>query len=166
MARGTFFITSRAQFPVFQTERSPELFLDVLQSYRQQEKFSLHAFVIMPDHIHVILTLSEGVTIERSVQYLKGSFSFRAKREIGIEHRIWQPKYYDRRVRDQEECAAVLRYLEQNPVKRGLAERASEFPFSSANPRFLGRLDEFPEEFEIMEHKRLKAHSSGICPSD
>ena len=72
MAQGTFFITSRTQTPLFQTERSSELFLDVVQSYRRQNKFLLHAFVIMPDHFHIILTPSEGVTLERSIQYLKG----------------------------------------------------------------------------------------------
>ena len=158
MAHGTFFITSRAQIPVFQTERSAGLFLDVLQSYRRQQKFNLHAFVIMPDHFHVILAPAKGVTLERSVQYLKGGFSFRAKRELGIHSRIWQPKYHDRRIRDQADCAAFLGYLENNPVKRGLTETPSEFPYSSANPRFIGLLDEFPEELSGVRPQRLKAN--------
>ena len=92
MPQGTFFITSRTQTPVFQTERCAELFLDVMQSYRRQCKFMLHAFVVMPDHFHIILTPLEGVTLERSVQYVKGGFSFRAKREIGIQRGLCQPK--------------------------------------------------------------------------
>jgi putative transposase len=148
MAQGTFFITSRTQTPMFQTKPNAELFLDVMQSYRRQHKFLLHAFVLMPDHFHIILTPSEGVTLERSVQYLKGGFSFRAKRELGIQREIWQPKYHDRRIRDRKECVALLGYLEDNPVKRGLAKTPSEFPFSSANPRFMGSLDEFPGKFE------------------
>ncbi len=157
MAQGTFFITSRTQTPIFQTERSAELFLDVMQSYRRQHKFLLHAFVVMPDHFHIILTPSEGVTLERSVQYLKGGFSFRAKRELAIQREIWQPKYHDRRIRDGEECTALLRYLEDNPVKRGLAETSSEFPFSSANPRFIGAsaLDGLPEQLRSLQTQRL-----------
>ena len=152
MTQGTFFITSRTQAPVFQTERSAELFLDVVQSYRRQHKFMLHAFVVMPDHFHIILTPSEGVTLERSVQYLKGGFSFRAKMELGIQREIWQPKYHDRRIRDREECAALLRYLEYNPVKRRLAETSHGYPFSSVNPRFIGvnALDEFSEELRSL----------------
>lgn len=114
MAQGTFFITSRAQTPVFQTERSAELFLDVLQSYRRQHKFRLHAFVVMPDHFHIILTPSEGVTLERCVQYVKGGFSFRAKREIGIQRGLWQPKYHDRRIRDRKNvlsCSATWKTI-------------------------------------------------------
>lgn len=148
MGHGTFFITSRAQTPIFQTERTAELFLGVMQSYRCQNKFLLHAFVIMPDHFHVIVTPAEDVTLERSVQYLKGGFSFRAKKELAIQREIWQPKYHGRRIRDAEECAALLRYLEENPVKSGLAETSPRFPFSSANPRFFGQLDAFPPRFE------------------
>ena len=160
MVQGTFFISSRTQTPVFQTERGAELFLDVLQSYRRQHKFMLHAFVVMPDHFHIILTPPEGVTLERCVQYVKGGFSFRAKRELGIQRGLWQPKYHDRRIRDQEECAVLLRYLEVNPVKRGLTKTSSGFPFSSANPRFIGAnaLDEFPEELRSLQPQRLKAH--------
>ncbi len=162
MAQGTFFISSRTQTPVFQTERGAELFLDVLQSYRRQHKFMLHAFVVMPDHFHIILTPPEGVTLERCVQYVKGGFSFRAKRELGIQRGLWQPKYHDRRIRDQEECAVLLRYLEVNPVKRGLTKTSSGFPFSSANPRFIGAnaLDEFREELRSLQPQRLKAQSS------
>ena len=152
---------------MFQTERSAELFLDVLQSYRGQHKFLLHAFVIMPNHFHVILTPSEGVTLERAVQYLKGGFSFRAKRELHIQREIWQPKYHDRRIRDGEECAALLRYLEDNPAKRRLVETASGFPFSSANPRFgANAFDKFPEELRRVQPQRLKAHSGDHSSPD
>ncbi len=164
MTRGTFFITSRTQTPVFQTEGNDELFLDCLQSYRHQHKFLLHAFVLMPDHIHVILTASEGGTLERCMQYLKGGFSFRAQRELGIHREIWQPKYHDRRIRDAQECAALLCYLGHNPVKRGLAKVPSEFPFSSANLRFTraSALDDLPEELRNSQPQRLKAHSGGL----
>ncbi len=153
---------------MFQTERSAELFLDVLESYRLQHKFMLHAFVVVPDHFHIVLTPTEGITLERCVQYLKGGFSFRAKRELGIRREIWQPKYHDRRIRDAKECAGLVRYLEDNPVKRGLAETRSEFPFSSANPRFIGAsgLDKFSERFRNLEPQRLKAHSDSLSSPD
>jgi putative transposase len=113
----------------------------------------LHAFVVMPDHFHIILTPSEGVTLERCVQSVKGGFSFRAKRELGIQREIWQPKYHDRRIRDREECAALLHYLEDNPVKRRLTEAPSGFPFSSANPRFIAAnaFDDLPQELQSLQ---------------
>jgi hypothetical protein len=49
---------------------------------------------------------------------------------------IWQPSYYDRRVRGIEEYMAFREYIHRNPVKRGLVSVASEFPYSSAYPGF------------------------------
>jgi len=139
MIQGTYFVTARAQTPLFQTEQSAGLFLDVMQSYRLRQHFLVHAFVVMPDHFHIILTPAEGGTLEKCVQYLKGGFSFRAKKELAIQREIWQPKYHDRRIRDGEECAALVRYVEENPVKRGFVETASDFFVFQREPAVGGR---------------------------
>ncbi|MGA7707842.1 MAG: hypothetical protein WCD77_08650, partial [Acidobacteriaceae bacterium] len=86
--------------------------------------------------------------------------------ELAILREIWQPKYHDRRIRDKEECAAFIRYLEENPVKRGLVETASEFPFSSANRRFVRELDRFPERFGKFGPQRLKAREDDSLSPD
>ncbi len=128
---GTYFVTSRCPSPLFQTARTAELFLDHLQRQRTEGRFLLYAFVIMPDHFHVIFTPKE-ISIERAVQFIKGGFSFRIKRELGIAREIWQPKYHDRRIRDAQECVRFVRYLEMNPVRRGLAATVAAFDYSSA----------------------------------
>jgi putative transposase len=83
------------------------------------------------------------------MQLIKGGFSFRAKKELGFPHEIWQPSYYDRRVRDAEEYFAFREYIRQNPVKKGMARLPEEFPYSSAWPRF--RLDEAPQRLKPVE---------------
>ena len=118
-----------------------QLLLKVLFHYRQEQKYLLHEFVLMPDHFHLLI--SPVVTLERAVQLIKGGFSFRAKRELGFSHEIWQPSYYDRRVRDAEEFFAFREYIRQNPVKKGLVKVAQEFPYSSAWPGY--ELDGLPE---------------------
>jgi putative transposase len=47
--------------------------------YHSQGKFLLHAFVIMPDHFHALITPAENVSLEKAMQYIKGGFSFRLK---------------------------------------------------------------------------------------
>jgi putative transposase len=64
---------------LFQVETNAQLMLDVLDHYRAQEKFALHAFAIMPDHIHVLITPATDVSLEKAVQFIKGGFSFRLK---------------------------------------------------------------------------------------
>jgi REP element-mobilizing transposase RayT len=120
------------------------LFVDELLHYHQQRKYLLHEFVVMTDHFHLLITPTE--TLERSMQLIKGGFSYRAKKELGFPWEIWQPSYYDRRVRDIEEYFAFREYIRQNPVKRKMAGRPEEFPFSSAWPGF--QSDESPQRLK------------------
>jgi putative transposase len=149
---GTYFITSATyqKISVFQTDRMARLFLDVLQYYRDQGKFLLHEFVLMPDHFHLLLTPTE--TLEKAVQLIKGGFSFRARKELGFGGEIWEHSFHDRRVRDEVEYERFREYIHQSPVKRRLAAVAGEYPYSSAARAF--PLDEVPQ--------RLKAFSSGL----
>jgi len=129
---GTYFITAAAfqKHSLFQSDRMAGLLLDVLLSYRAQQKYLLHEFVIMPDHFHLLI--SPALTLERALQLIKGGFSFRAKRELGFGGEIWEKSFYDRRVRDWEEYCAFREYIHLNPVKKGLVVAAEQFPYSSA----------------------------------
>jgi len=98
------------------------LFVNVLLHDRQKQKYLLHEFVVMPDHFHLLITPQQS--LERAMQLIKGGFSFRVKRELGFRREIWQPSFYDRRVRDAEEYFAFREYIRQNPLKRGLALKA------------------------------------------
>ncbi len=77
---------------------------------------------------------------------IKGGFSYRARKELGFAGEIWQPSYYDRRVRGGEDYANFKYYIRQNPVKRGLARTPEEYPYSSAFPGFV--MDEVPERLK------------------
>ena len=78
-----FFITSRTAEgrSIFQTERMAGLFVEVLRSYIRAGKFTVHDFVVMPDHVHILMTVPGGTSLEKAVQLIKGNFSFRAKGE-------------------------------------------------------------------------------------
>jgi putative transposase len=82
----TFFITSVAhgRDPLFKKEAFARLFLNVLETNRKKGRFLLHEFVAIPDHFHLILTPATDVSLEKAVQYIKGGFSFRAKKELGL----------------------------------------------------------------------------------
>jgi len=130
--KGTYFITSATYLKksLFQSDRMANCFLEVLENYRRQNKFLLHEFVLMPDHIHLLLTPTE--TLEKAVQLIKGGFSFRARKELGFGGEIWEHSFHDRRVRDELEYERFREYIHQNPVKRGLAAAAEKYPYSSA----------------------------------
>ena len=134
----TFFITSVTwgRRAVFQNDQRARLLLDVLYHYRP--RYLLHEFVIMPDHIHLIITPGLTLSLERAVQLIKGGFSFRAGRKL----EIWQPSFTNHRIRDVEDYARYRTYIHNNPVKRGIVVNAEEFAYSSANKAFV--LDPMP----------------------
>jgi len=90
----------------------------------------------MPDHFHLLITPAVDMTLERSLQLIKGGFSFRVKKELEKNLEVWQRGFTDRRVRDREEFARFRNYIHENPVKAHLSEKAEDYPYSSANLRF------------------------------
>ena len=114
----------RKQF--FHHERWVRLMLETLRHY-DGAGYELHAYVIMPDRLHLLIRPTE--TIEKSVQLLKGGFSFRAKRELEWKGDIWQPGFTDHRIRDEEDWNRHLDYIPRNPVEAGLVSGAPDFEF-------------------------------------
>ncbi len=126
---GTYIVTSitHERRRLFQVERNAELFIETLQHYRREGHYKLHAFVVMPDHVHFLVTVEEA-TIEKVVGLIKGGFSHR----LGSRLPVWQKGYMDRRCRDAEEFIVRKDYILQNPVRAGLVERREDYRFSSA----------------------------------
>jgi len=142
----TYFITANTfqKHSLLQSDKMAQLLLDVLLSYRLQQKYLLHEFVIMPDHFHLLIT--PVLTLERALQLVKGGFSFRAKRELSFGGEIWAKSFYDTRVRDWEEYCAFRRYIHMNPVKRGLVALPEQYPYSSAKAGMV--LDAVPQRLK------------------
>jgi putative transposase len=118
---------------LFNKDRWAKLLLDTLYHYRG-EAYLLHEFVIMPDHIHILIT--PLTSLERAVQLIKGGFSFRAKKELGSNMEVWQKGFQDHRIRDAGNYAQHIRYIHENPVRRHLRERPEDYDYSSARPGF------------------------------
>jgi len=129
-----FFITSvtAQRKTLFQRDAASELLVDVFQHYRSQGKYLLHEFVIMPDHFHALITPAPEISLEKAVQFIKGGFSFRLKSKMPV----WQPSFTNHRIRDSEDFERHREYIRMNPVRAGLAEKAEDYPYSSANGRF------------------------------
>lgn len=111
--------------------------------YRNERAFALHAFVLMPEHIHVLLTPANDMPVERVVMYIKGGSARNIGEKLNFKFPVWQRGFSDHRVRDTQDYAAHVEYIEQNPVKRRLVGVASEYPRSSASGQF--RLDDPPQ---------------------
>jgi putative transposase len=109
--------------------------LKTMYSYRQQGKFRLYVFVLMPEHVHLLLTPANNVTLEWSVQLIKSGYSHAFGLASGGGN-VWRRGFTDYRIRDTEDFSTHRHYIHQNPVKRGLAECPMEYQYSSAYPGF------------------------------
>jgi putative transposase len=136
-----FFITTITTHrqPLFRRAAAANLLIETLIHYRDQGKCLLHEFVAMPDHIHALLTPADEVSLERTMQFIKGGFSFRLK----FRGPVWQASFSNHRVRDLEDYANHQVYIRMNPVRAGLAERPEDYPYSSAAGAM--RLDPVPQ---------------------
>jgi putative transposase len=99
-----------------------------LEQARWQYRFCVTGYVIMPEHVHLLISEPERAPLARALQALKQSV---ARRLIGETKHFWQARYYDFNVWSREKRIEKLRYLHRNPVKRGLVEKPEDWPWSS-----------------------------------
>ena len=131
----TYFITASAYMHqnLFQRTETAELLLATIFRYRDAKEFLVHEFVIMPNHLHLLISVDENHAIGRAVQLIKGGFSY-AMGQAGLKLKsVWQPSYCEHRVRDVEEYGRMGLYIHNNPVRRNLVERAEDYPYSREN---------------------------------
>lgn len=114
---------------LLQSERNAQLLIDVLRSLVAERKFELRDFVIMPDHVHLLLTIYDEMTIEKAMQLIKGRFSHRLSHECGYTGEVWQRGFTEEQVMNRKSFENHSEYIAENPVKAGMAESAGEFPF-------------------------------------
>jgi putative transposase len=112
---------------LFQVTATAELMERTILDYRNQGRFLLHSYVIMPDHLHVLITPAPDVSLEKAMQFIKGGFSFRLKSKFDV----WERSFNESQISTEDKFITCLQYINENPVRRGLAATAREYRFSS-----------------------------------
>ncbi|HSY35593.1 MAG TPA: transposase [Acidobacteriaceae bacterium] len=124
---GTFFLTAitHNRRRLFQVDANATLFIETLQHYRREGFYKLHAFVVMPDHVHLLLTTNDLTT---ALQRIKGGFSHR----LASNFPIWQRGFTDHLVLNREQFETRRDYIHKNPVLEHLTESPEAYLHSSA----------------------------------
>jgi putative transposase len=130
-----FFATTKTSMNkrLLQSERNATLLIDVLRSLVAEHRFKLHDFVIMPDHVHLLIEVGNDMTIEKAMQLIKGRFSHRLSQEFGYKGEVWQRGFTEVQVMSKQSFEAHQAYIAENPVKAGLASSREEYPFCFFN---------------------------------
>jgi len=138
-APGTsYFVTTKCwqARTVFQVPETAEILVRTLFHYRNRGDYLLHEFVVMPDHLHLLLTPNSTTSLEKAVQLIKGGSSHQIHKVRNQKMEIWQEGFYDWTIRDANDWQTKAEYIRMNPVRAKLVERPQDWPFSSANDQF------------------------------
>ena len=104
---------------------------DILHQARGVIRFKLLGYVIMPDHLHLVVVPDTGVTVSDVMRRFKSYASHELRGRGKYKGRVWQRRFYDRAIRTRAALLETLRYIHENPVAGGLAPQVGDYPFSS-----------------------------------
>ena len=119
--------------------REIELLRHAVRATRTERPFTIDAWVVLPDHLHCIWTLPDG-DADYSTRWgaIKARFSknlgegnMRASHILRREKAIWQRRFWEHHLRDEDDLLSHIQYCWHNPVKHGLADHPKDWPFSS-----------------------------------
>jgi putative transposase len=114
--------------PLFKSSEAKQTFESALERVRRSFGFSVYGYVVMPEHVHLLVEEPQNESLADALKSLKQGVS---RRLIGDAEHFWQKRYYDFNVRNREQFVEKLRYIHRNPVKRGLCERPEDWQWSS-----------------------------------
>ena len=114
---------------LLQSERNAGLLIDVLRSLVAERAFKLHDFVVMPDHLHLLLTVEDEMTVEKAMQLVKGRFSCRLGKELGFKGEVWQRGFSEVQVLGEQDFEKHRAYIANNPVNAGLVDVPEKYPY-------------------------------------
>jgi putative transposase len=129
------------RLPLLAQMQMQNAFLLALEQTRRRFEMRVYGYVIMPEHVHLLLSEPAGDLLPASMQLLKTKVSIQARKENrrnAGESPFWQTRYFDHNVRNHAGFVTQLRYIHRNPVKRGLCIAPEDWPWSSFRAWALG----------------------------
>ena len=123
----------RARRPVFGDVTAARHVMKVIQEIAEQEPFELLAFVVMPDHLHLVAWPRPPVTTGRVMKMIKGRFAREYQAERGQRGPFWQERYHEEALTTDEAVLRAVEYVHHNPVEAGLVQSPVDWPWSSAS---------------------------------
>ncbi|SRR5258708_5567109 len=114
------------RLPYLHNREAADLFESALEDVRRRYSMAVLGYVVMPEHVHLLVNEPKRGPLDRAIQALKISVSRRRP-----QRPFWQAWYYDFNVHSAEKTTEKLRYLHRNPVARGLVNKPEEWPWSS-----------------------------------
>jgi len=129
--------------PPLPAHTNAELFISTLFQHRDKGRFQLHGFVVMPDHVHILITPAIDQSTARCIQFIKGGYSFAVRNQSPGE--IWHSGCHEHRIRDDEDFDRQMQYIANNPARKQYEN------YLHLHTRYLNRLDSMPDYLQELQ---------------
>jgi REP element-mobilizing transposase RayT len=134
-------ITTKRE-PIFKISEAADIVLETILFGREQQWYYLLSFVIMPDHVHLVIIPREK-KISDCMKSIKGFSARKINELLNKRGSIWQSGFYDYILDSEEKALSRMRYIEDNPVRKGIVTHAEDYVYSSAKNREETDFDNF-----------------------
>ena len=130
----TYHVISRTndKIRVFDCNVGKKIMILVIKDAKEKYGFKLHNFCIMPTHFHMLITPEKGTNLSRIMQWIKTHSAKRWNRIHGSKNHLWGDRFFARAIKDLREFFLIYDYIDQNPVKAGLAHTPYDWKTSGA----------------------------------
>jgi putative transposase len=167
--------------PLLMKHSAARMFEQALEEARVKYGFFVYGYVVMPEHIHMLVSEPARATLATAIKAIKQSVA-RKQVNLGLQQKdphnqrkvvwgtqktrdidhFWQKRYYDFNVRSSQKRVEKLKYIHRNPVHRGLVDKPEDWPWSSYLHYALGELGTVQIESPVAAWKRRQAGKSNI----
>ena len=113
--------------PLFTDLRCGRIVVDCLRHEHDSGRVESLAFVIMPDHLHWLFSLSGSESLSDCIRNVKSFSALRINKEFGFKTRVWQAGFYDRAIRREDDLEGVARYIVANPLRARIVRSVREY---------------------------------------
>lgn len=140
----TYFVTTKAwrSRELFQLSENAGIVIQCLLGYREKGTYRLHEFVVTPNHLHLLLTPADHISLERAMQLIRGGSSHEIHGQREHKLQIWHPGFHESTIRNAEDYEERRNYVRMNPVNPRFVGSPGDWLFGSASGRF--SLDDHP----------------------
>jgi putative transposase len=147
--------------PLLARDGAYDLFERELEAVRVRYDFVVAGYVLMPEHVHLLVSEPRQSPLSVAIQVLKQRTSHKLK--TSDEAQFWQRRYYDFNVHNEEKRVEKLRYMHRNPVHRGLVDKPDEWPWSSFQHYATGKIGTIEIESEWTARRRETETGQQFC---
>ncbi|OGS93340.1 MAG: transposase [Gallionellales bacterium GWA2_59_43] len=149
---GSYFFTlvSHDRRPVLTGENVRVALREAVQAVRDEHPFFVEAWVLLPDHLHCIWRLPEDDS-DYALRWAQIKRFTRHRLGMPSEGKLWQPRYWEHCIRDENDFARHVDYIHWNPVKHGLVNCAADWPYSTFH-RFVAA-GGYPRDWGIADER-------------